>query len=55
MGASESKLAFKQNIFLLAGQDEISPVDLLWAQVSSFGVVLTSLYVLVSHRILTRA
>ena len=33
MGASESKLAFKQGVFLLAGDDDISPDDPLWAQV----------------------
>jgi hypothetical protein len=33
MGASESKLAFKQSVFLLAGDEDISPFDPLWAQV----------------------
>jgi hypothetical protein len=32
MGASESKLAFKQSIFQLAGNDEIHPEDALWTQ-----------------------
>ncbi|KAF1822772.1 uncharacterized protein K489DRAFT_318710 [Dissoconium aciculare CBS 342.82] len=32
MGASESKLAFKQSVFLLAGDEDISPFDPLWAQ-----------------------
>ncbi|SMR59975.1 unnamed protein product [Zymoseptoria tritici ST99CH_3D1] len=32
MGASESKLAFKQSIFQLSGHDEIHPEDALWSQ-----------------------
>lgn len=49
MGASESKLAFKQSVFLLAGQDEIPPSDPLWAQVGDLEETTVRLHPADSH------